>query len=86
MTNDTSPQPCPLNILVAIMAEESLRLNIPPENLGVPDYVAYFPEYGTDSPGYHGPLVVIVWPAEPGAMSSFILRQGRWQHCNSSDW
>ncbi len=47
---------------------------------------AYFPNYSTDCPGYVGPVVVIVWPAGAEAVSTFTLTNGKWQHCNSSNW
>lgn len=76
---------CPPEILKAILAAEASRMECPE----LPDLnvcAAYFPDYCTDSPGYHGPLVVIVWPGDPGAVSTFIQRAGQWQHCNSSTW
>lgn len=46
----------------------------------------YIENYSTDSPGYVGPVFLVLWPASPGAMSSYIRKDGRWEHCNSSAW
>ena len=46
----------------------------------------YVDRYLTDSPGYVGPVCLILWPADPGAVSTYIRRHGRWDHCNSTSW
>lgn len=81
-----APLPVPPDIWAEITAAERARLGIE-DDVGT-DHAcaAYFPDYCTDSPGYHGPLVVVVWPAGPDAMSTFKLRDGKWWHCNSSAW
>jgi len=62
------PQHVPAEILEAIYKAEIERIGGP----GSIDYAAYFPNYSTDSPGYSGPLVVVVWAGDPGAVSTFI--------------
>lgn len=82
-----TPETIPPHILCAIIASESERLNLGEEDLGFDDaYIAYFPHYSSATPGYIGPLVSVVWPADAGAVSTFILKQGRWAHCASSSW
>lgn len=49
-------------------------------------YTFYIEKYSTDSPGYVGPVFLVLWPASPGAVSTFIQKNGVWEHCNSSAW
>lgn len=49
-------------------------------------YSAYFPRYSTCSCGYGGPVVVILWEADPGALVSFTFSNGKWDFCNQSHW
>lgn len=81
------PLPVPTLILAEILSVERERLGMTPAEGAFlfPALSAYWPDYCTDGPGYHGPLVVLVWPAEPGAMSSFIKKNGRWVHCNTAE-
>jgi hypothetical protein len=44
------------------------------------------PQYSTDSPGYVGRVFVVLWPASPGALSSYIENATGWVHCNSTSW
>jgi hypothetical protein len=81
-----SPHSIPEDILQEITAAECARLNLGPEDCMLFECGAYFPDYCTGCVGYSGPLVVIVWDASPGAVSTYIKRDGRWQHCNSSTW
>lgn len=82
-----TPQMVPIEILHAIATAEAERLGMTLEEcVGHMANAAYFPDYSTDSPGHVGPLVVVVWPISPGAVSTFIQKDGRWQHCNSSQW
>jgi len=78
-----NPLPCPKEILEEIVRNENKRLDI--SDIW-PEYAAYFPNYSTDSQGYVGPLVVVVWQGDPGAMSTFIKSKSGWEHCNSSAW
>ena len=81
------PLPVPEAILAEILESEYERLGLATvDEQTLPAGSAYWPDYCTDSPGYHGPLVVLVWHSSPGAMSSFILQDGRWVHCNTSTW
>lgn len=80
----TAPLAIPAEILAEIMEHEGKRLGLTGDENVMPTLAAYWPDYCTDGPGYHGPLVVLVWPAGPDAMSSFIKKCGRWVHCNTT--
>jgi hypothetical protein len=49
-------------------------------------YKLYVENYSTDSPGYVGPVLVVLWPASPAAVSTYIKKDGQWKHCSSSAW
>lgn len=81
------PLPIPEDIALAIAEHEAKRLGLEPsDNDPREHFAAYFPNFSTDSPGYVGPLVVVVWAADCGALSSYIMKDGAWTHCNSSAW
>jgi len=91
-TNHT-PGPVPPEILAEIGKAEAIRLIMPEDECFDVEFAAYFPDYCTSCVGYHGPLVVIVWGADPGAVSTFYrpwnddhTARLPWQHCNSSAW
>ncbi len=46
-------------------------------SLPLPQYVAVFDNYMTDSPGYIGKLLVVVWGGGPGFVQSFIWEKGK---------
>lgn len=91
-TEEYIPQTVPIDILNAIFDHERERLgltlaDLPPIcTLRGSSYVhaAYFPHYSTSMPGYVGPVVIILWESDPGAVSTFILKDGAWIHCNST--
>ena len=39
--------------------------------------IAVFDKYITDGPGYCGKVLVVVWPACPEAIQSFVWRNGK---------
>jgi hypothetical protein len=46
----------------------------------------YIERYVTESPGYIGPVLLVLWPAGPGAVTTYIQKDGRWQDCNTCSW
>lgn len=44
-----------------------------------PQYVAVFPNYISDGPGYVGPVMVAVGGGAPELGSVFVKRDGEWQ-------
>ena len=79
--------PCPPEIYAAIVLAECARLDLTADECFSFDaHIGYVPDYCTDSIGYHGPVVVILWPADPGAVTTYYLRDGAWTLCNHSSW
>ena len=76
---DTVPPQCvPQRILEEILKHESQRLEIPFHELAIPEYSAYWTKWMSDSPGYVGPLVVVVWAGGTDMVSMFIVQDGNW--------
>lgn len=48
-------------------------------SIPAPEYVAVFPNYMTDCPGYAGKVLVVVWGGGPGFVQSFVWLEGKIQ-------
>lgn len=81
----------PPDVLDSIAVHESARLGFPISEMReqlASAHTFLVEDYATDSPGYVGPVVLVLWPVSPGAVSTFVRdRTTRlWKHCNSSAW
>lgn len=43
--------------------------------------IAVFDDYTTDSPGYQGKVMAVIWPGSPGLTETFIWHEGKIEHC-----
>jgi hypothetical protein len=86
MKINTAPQPVPPDVLKEIMRINGEANGLNEQEIIESDdcfrYSAYFPEYITDCPGYAGPVVVVVFPAGPEVIGTFIKVKEKWKMIN----
>lgn len=80
-------EPVPPEVWAEICAADDARLKVEPGYTDSSAAVAgYCRDYAPDCPGYCGPIVLVVWRADPGAVAVFYAPDGKWTHLNSTSW
>lgn len=85
-------QPCPPDIRARVLALDCARLGMSLEEHGDIGWFGYIPDYCTDGPGWLGEVVVIIWPADPGACTIWGRRRtsqpdvSGWEHIRQTVW
>jgi hypothetical protein len=78
---------CPVGIVALIVAAECERLGMATECC-MGGIFGLIRGYVTDGPGFFGDVVVIQWPASPGAITVYqrAADSKAWVFCNQTDW
>ncbi len=87
---------CPPDVLAAVQEAECRRLckfgeadseEVDPWWWAKNVVVGYVEDYSTDFPGYVGPVVILLWPADPGAVTIYMQDGDKnWVFCNQTSW
>ena len=81
-------QKVPAEVKSAIMQVEVERLGLSLEELDCSASWGMVKGYMTDSPGWCGDVVIVLWPADPGAVSVYGRRAPllKWEFLRQTTW